>query len=188
MGSLAQYPGVFDVIENLYIYNNTLSNATDSARIKIWAGEHAVTKPGWIGGGGTGHVLNVTYDGFHVKGNDAVLKIDQCYGTVNASTCEENPSQMIIEDVVFKNFWGTTSKKGDPVVGSLICSDDQVSSSSRQASSLFISSPRLTISQSCRNVRAENVNVSTPSGKTPQWQVRFIDTELLDVVGDIVDG
>ncbi|CAG9976100.1 unnamed protein product [Clonostachys byssicola] len=166
VGSLAQYPGVFDVIENLYIYNNTLSNATDSARIKIWAGEHAVTKPGWIGGGGTGHVLNVTYDGFHVKGNDAVLKIDQCYGTVNASTCEENPSQMIIEDVVFKNFWGTTSKKGDPVVGSLICSDDQ----------------------SCRNVRAENVNVSTPSGKTPQWQVRFIDTELLDVVGDIVDG
>lgn len=127
MGSLAQYPGVVDIVENLYIYNNTLSNATDSARIKIWPGKDAVKKPNWIGGGGVGHVRNVTYELFHVDGNDAALKIDQCYGAVNASTCEENPSQVVIEDVLFKDFYGKVSKKGDPTAGALICSSKEVS-------------------------------------------------------------
>jgi hypothetical protein len=34
---------------------------------------------------------------------------------------------MIIEDIVFKNMWGTTSKKYDPKVGTLVCSDKSVS-------------------------------------------------------------
>lgn len=127
IGSLAQYPGVFDIVENLYIYNNTLSNATDSARIKIWVGAGAVTNPGWIGGGGVGFVRNVTYEDFRVDNNDAALKIDQCYGAINASQCLLFPSTMILEDILFKDFYGKTSKKGDPVVGSMICSAPDVS-------------------------------------------------------------
>ncbi|KAI9167918.1 Exopolygalacturonase X-2 [Paramyrothecium foliicola] len=166
VGSLAQYPGVVDIIENLYVYNNTLSNATDSARLKVWPGEGAVTKPGWIGGGGIGYVRNVTYELFHVDGNDAALKIDQCYGAVNASTCEEHPSQVVLEDIFFKDFYGKISKKSDPVAGSLICSSDE----------------------SCDNIRAENVRIDIPSGKTARWQIRNLEKELLDVNGDIVNG
>lgn len=127
VGSLGQYPGTFDIIENLYIYNISMSNASDGARLKVWPGEGAVTKPGWIGGGGAGIVRNVTYDTFYQDNNDKAIQIDQCYGAVNASTCEEYPSEMIITDVLFKNFWGTVSTANDPVVGSLICGSEEVS-------------------------------------------------------------
>ncbi|KAF9873179.1 hypothetical protein CkaCkLH20_09342 [Colletotrichum karsti] len=161
VGSLGQYPGVWDVVENLYIYNISMSNATDSARLKVWPGEGAVTNPGWIGGGGAGIVRNVTYERFFVNNNDAALKIDQCYGAVNASTCQENPSLMVITDVVFKDFFGKTSKKSDPVVGSLICSDQD----------------------SCDNIQAFNITVEPPSGKPAQWKCRNMDAELLDLSG-----
>ncbi|KAL0936282.1 exopolygalacturonase X [Colletotrichum truncatum] len=166
VGSLAQYPGVVDIIENLYIFNNTLSNATDSARLKVWPGLGAVTKPGWIGGGGIGHVRNVTYEQFHVRNNDAALKIDQCYGAVNASTCKEHPSQVLLENILFKDFDGYTSKASDPVAGALICSSEE----------------------SCDNIRAENVRITVPSGKTTRWQVRNVEKELLDVNGEIVQA
>lgn len=185
IGSLAQYPGVVDLVENLIIYNNTLSNATDSARIKIWVGLGAVTKPGWIGGGGLGFVRNVTYENFRVDRNDAALKIDQCYGAVNASTCLDFPSTLIMENVLFKDFYGTTSKAGDPTVGSLICSSPDVS----QRSPCLLVSRLLTFDiQTCRNVRAENVRINTPSGSTPRWATRNIDRALLDVNGVFVDG
>ena len=127
VGSLGQYPGVFDVIENLYVYNVTLSNATDGARLKVWPGADVEKPPGWIGGGGAGIVRNVTYDTFHNINNDGAIKIDQCYGAVSAAECEADPSLVILTDVLFKNFYGTTSKKLDPVVGSLICSSEGVS-------------------------------------------------------------
>lgn len=44
------------------------------------------------------------------------------YGEKNASRCAEFPSLMVIEDVHFKNFFGTTSKRYDPTVGQLVCS------------------------------------------------------------------
>jgi galacturan 1,4-alpha-galacturonidase len=127
VGSLGQYPGTFDLIEHLYVYNVTLSNATDGARLKVWPGAD-VTKPdGWVGGGGHGLVRNVTYDTFQNINNDGAIKIDQCYGAVYAEECEADPSLVTLTDVTFKNFFGTVSKKFDPVVGSLICSSEEVS-------------------------------------------------------------
>ena len=35
-------------------------------------------------------------------------------------------SNMIISDVVFKNFWGVTSKKNDPKVATIVCSSPGV--------------------------------------------------------------
>lgn len=34
---------------------------------------------------------------------------------------------MVISDIVFKNMWGVASKKYDPKVGTLVCSDASVS-------------------------------------------------------------
>lgn len=69
VGSLGQYQGQVDIVENLYIYNNSMSNASDGARIKIWPG----VPPGTVGseaGGGLGHVRNVTYEKYENKNND----------------------------------------------------------------------------------------------------------------------
>lgn len=127
VGSLGQYPGVFDNIENLYIYNISMSNATDGARLKVWPGADVQKPEGWIGGGGEGRVRNVTYERFFNDNNDGAIKIDQCYGAVSAAECEADPSKVILTDILFKDFWGTVSKKNDPVVGSLICSSEDVS-------------------------------------------------------------
>jgi hypothetical protein len=105
----------------------TLSNATDGARLKVWPGSETDFQPGLGGGGGSGYVRNVTYDTFGNINNDGAIKIDQCYGEKNATRCEEFPSKMNITDVLFKNFYGTTSKSNDPIVGSLICSTETVS-------------------------------------------------------------
>lgn len=127
VGSLGQYPGTFDVVENLYIFNISMSNATDGARLKVWPGADVEKPEGWVGGGGAGVVRNVTYERFYQDNNDGAIKIDQCYGAVSAEECEADPSLMIITDVLFKDFWGTTSSKFDPMVGSLICSSPDVS-------------------------------------------------------------
>ncbi|RSL86091.1 Exopolygalacturonase X-2 [Fusarium oligoseptatum] len=161
VGSLGQYPGVFDNIENLYIYNISMSNATDGARLKVWPGADVQKPEGWIGGGGEGRVRNVTYERFFNDNNDGAIKIDQCYGAVSAAECEADPSKVILTDILFKDFWGTVSKKNDPVVGSLICSSED----------------------SCDNIRAENVTVTPPSGKDAKWACRNMDEELLDLNG-----
>jgi galacturan 1,4-alpha-galacturonidase len=69
VGSLGQYQGEVDIAENIYIYNISMTNATDGARIKIWPGVAAGTT-GSTAGGGTGYVRNITYDTYQNKNND----------------------------------------------------------------------------------------------------------------------
>jgi hypothetical protein len=38
VGSLGQYQGETDIIQNIYVYNISMTNAGDMARIKIWPG------------------------------------------------------------------------------------------------------------------------------------------------------
>ncbi|KAJ4311881.1 Exopolygalacturonase X-2 [Neodidymelliopsis sp. IMI 364377] len=161
VGSLGQYPGVYDIVENLYIYNISMSNATDGARLKVWPGAGVKKPEGWVGGGGEGRVRNVTYELFHNDNNDGAIKIDQCYGAVSAAECAADPSKVILTNILFKDFWGTTSKKLDPVVGSLVCSSEE----------------------SCDNIQAINVTVTAPSGKTPKWSCRNMDRNLLELSG-----
>ena len=78
VGSLGQYPEYFDIVEDVYIYNTSMSNAVDSARIKVWPGSETDFQPGLGGGGGAGRVRNVTYDTFEIINNDRAITIDQC--------------------------------------------------------------------------------------------------------------
>lgn len=41
--------------------------------------------------------------------------------------------------------------------------------------------PRASIQQRCSNIRAENVTVTVPSGKTPVWECKNIDKSLLKI-------
>ncbi|KAK2780468.1 exopolygalacturonase [Colletotrichum kahawae] len=159
VGSLGQYVGTYDIVENLYVYNTTMSNASDGARIKVWPGIDTPFQPSLSGGGGSGYVKNVTYDTFHHSNNDNAITIDQCYGQKNQTLCNQYPSNMTISDIYFKNMDGTASSKYDPRVGTLVCSSKE----------------------KCLNINAESIDVKTPSGKTAQWLCTNLDTGLLDI-------
>lgn len=91
VGSLGQYANKTDIVENLYIYNVSLTNSSDGARIKVWPGIATSFQTLLNGGGGLGRVRNVTYDLFRNVNNDRAITITQCYGQKNQSLCYEHP-------------------------------------------------------------------------------------------------
>ncbi|ORY60577.1 glycoside hydrolase family 28 protein [Pseudomassariella vexata] len=158
VGSLGQYPLEYDIVENVYVYNNTMSNAGDGARIKVWPGIDTAFEPGLNGGGGAGYVRNVTYEMYHNVNNDWIIELNQCYGQSNTTLCQMYPSNMTISDIYFLDFTGTSSKKYDPRVGTLVCSS----------------------SEQCYNIHARNISITPPSGKAPQWICNGFDTVDLE--------
>jgi galacturan 1,4-alpha-galacturonidase len=58
VGSLGQYIGEVDIVENVYVYNISMANASDGARIKVWPGSYTPFQPTLSGGGGSGYVRN----------------------------------------------------------------------------------------------------------------------------------
>ena len=68
VGSLGQYEGEIDIVENIYVYNVDMTSCGDSARIKVWPGAPAGSASS--SGGGTGLVRNITYNGLSVHSND----------------------------------------------------------------------------------------------------------------------
>lgn len=159
VGSLGQYANKTDIVENLFIYNISMTNASDGARIKVWPGIQTSFQELLNGGGGLGRVRNVTYDLFHNVNNDRAITITQCYGQKNQSLCNEYPANLTIEDVTIRNMWGTTSRNSDPEAGTLVCSAPD----------------------RCRNIRVENVTVTVPSRKPPVYECDNIDEKLLQI-------
>ncbi|KAM5360119.1 hypothetical protein ACJZ2D_013978 [Fusarium nematophilum] len=159
VGSLGQYKGETDIVENLYIYNISMSNASDGARIKVWPGIETQFQTLLNGGGGLGRVKNVTYDRFYHENNDNAITITQCYGQKNQTLCNEFPANLTIEDITMRNMWGTTSKKYDPRAGTLVCS----------------------AADRCSNIVAENITVTVPSKKPAVYDCQNVDTDLLDI-------
>ncbi|KAF2469138.1 pectin lyase-like protein [Lindgomyces ingoldianus] len=142
VGSLGQYLGEVDIVKNIYVYNVSMSNASDGARIKVWPGISSALSGDLQGGGGLGSVFNITYDTMKISNVDYAIEITQCYGQKNLTLCNQFPSNLTISNVTVRNFKGTTSKKYDPLVGYLVCSSPMV----------------------CSNINIENINVKSPSG------------------------
>ncbi|TBU26735.1 pectin lyase fold/virulence factor [Dichomitus squalens] len=113
VGSLGQYAGEYDIVENVLATNIRMSNAQNGARIKAWAGKDV----------GSGIVQNITFEGFVESNVDNPVIIDQCYET-SSSDCTKYPSNTYIEDIWFTNISGTSSGKEKAVVASLSCSPD----------------------------------------------------------------
>ncbi|KAH8661997.1 polygalacturonase [Xylariales sp. PMI_506] len=158
VGSLGQYVGEVDIVENVYVYNNSMTNAGDGARIKVWPGVYSSSSPILNGGGGSGYVKNITYEHYYNYNNDWAIELNQCYGQSNVTLCELYPSLMTISDVWFKDFWGTTSKKYDPKVGTLVCSSPE----------------------QCFNIYAQNISITPPSGNPPEWVCNGFNTSGLE--------
>jgi galacturan 1,4-alpha-galacturonidase len=83
---------------------------------------------------------------------------------------------MLIENIVFNDFTGT-SKKYDPIVGTLVCSSSTV----RYPLS-FCTRYKLTMAQqACQNIVASNINVTNPSGKKVEWKCTNVDKSTLAI-------
>lgn len=95
VGSLGQYVEEFDIVENIYVYNISMTNASDGARIKVWPGTDTPFQPGLSGGGGSGYVKNVTYDSMHNTNNDWAIELTQCYGQSNQTICNMYPVSVL---------------------------------------------------------------------------------------------
>ncbi|RAL06860.1 putative extracellular exo-polygalacturonase [Aspergillus homomorphus CBS 101889] len=112
MGSIGQYSGELDIIENAWIENVTLLNGQNGARLKAWAGQDV----------GYGRINNITYKNIQIQNTDNPVVLDQCYFNINATECAQYPSAVNITNIVFENIWGTSSGKEGLVVADLTCS------------------------------------------------------------------
>ncbi|KAL1970201.1 hypothetical protein VTN77DRAFT_5361 [Rasamsonia byssochlamydoides] len=158
VGSLGQYKGEVDIVENVLVYNISMFNASDGARIKVWPGVPSELSADLQGGGGLGSVKNVVYDTLYIDNVDWAIELTQCYGQSNATLCTEYPSNLTISDVVFNNFSGVTSGAHNPDIGTLVCSSPNV----------------------CSNITATNINVRSPIG-TNDFVCDNVNESLLQV-------
>jgi len=117
VGSLGQYAGTQDIVQNVLVKNITMTNAENGARIKAFGGSSSATS---TSGGGNGFAQNITFQDFHCVACDLPVVIDQCYET-SASTCASFPSKILINDIHYINVSGTGTKSREVVT--LVCSD-----------------------------------------------------------------
>jgi galacturan 1,4-alpha-galacturonidase len=156
VGSLGQYVGEYDIVENIYVFNTSMHNTTDGARIKVWPNTPSALSGDLQGGGGSGRVNNITYDTMLIDKVDYAIEVDQCYGQSNLTLCLEFPSPLTITDIVFKNFNGVTTKKYQPEIGTFACSSPTV----------------------CNNIVASDINVVSPNGTDLAYCLNVNETAL----------
>ncbi|GKT47777.1 exopolygalacturonase A [Colletotrichum spaethianum] len=67
--ALFSIKGQLDIVENLHVYNISVFDTSDGARIKIWL-DVLPNTTGSEAGGGLGHVQNVIFEKYENKNND----------------------------------------------------------------------------------------------------------------------
>ena len=67
IGSIGQYPGQIEIIENVVAERITCKGTRFAARVKTWTGMHKGYPPNG-GGGGLGHAKNMTFRNFELHG------------------------------------------------------------------------------------------------------------------------
>lgn len=87
VGSLGQYPGVLDIVENVLVDNCTIRQSESGARIKAWPSEKIDAPFHAKGGGGLGVVRDITYSNILLDNVTLALDIRTCYGVSNQSLC-----------------------------------------------------------------------------------------------------
>lgn len=79
----------------------------DGARIKVWPGASAALSTDLQGGGGSGLVKNITYDGMTIDNVDYAIEVTQCYGQKNLTLCNEFPVRVHQSPFVTICFYST---------------------------------------------------------------------------------
>ncbi|KAI9346731.1 glycoside hydrolase family 28 protein [Zopfochytrium polystomum] len=139
VGSLGQYPGVQDLITNIWAEKINMTTCSNGARIKAWAGKV-----------GYGKVDNVTFTGFTETNVDHPMIIDQCYST-SAADCKANPSKVTISNVKFNGISGTGTKQE---VASLVCSPGQSTCTNIQVNNIQLKTTKSgSATYTCTNLK-----------------------------------
>jgi galacturan 1,4-alpha-galacturonidase len=154
-----KYTKYYSIVENVHVYNISMTNASDGARIKVWPNTASALSGDLQGGGGSGRVNNITYDTMYINNVDYAIEIDQCYGQKNLTLCLEYPSPLTITDITFNNFIGKTSTKYSPQIGTFACSSSAV----------------------CNDIVASRIDVVSPTGTNEAYCLN-VDASTLDVV------
>lgn len=150
-------------------------NSSEGARIKVWPDSFSEKSANLNGGGGSGSVRNVTYDGMWLDNVDYGITITQCYGQDDEDECFKHPvsaaftesdaeadrmcqARLSISDITFKNIRGWTNRVFAPLVAHVVCSSPET----------------------CSNIRAENIDIRSING-SHQATCRNVDTAMLDL-------
>ncbi|EJD52417.1 pectin lyase-like protein [Auricularia subglabra TFB-10046 SS5] len=117
IGSIGQYEGAWETIENLTATGIEFHGMRHAAYVKTRTGQH-VGEPPNGGGGGLGFASNLVFEDFTLYNNSGVFAISQCT-TFSGSAGDCNSSQFQVRDIRFSNIRGTVST---PNVALLQCS------------------------------------------------------------------
>lgn len=117
MGSIGQYPGQIEVIENVTAENIITHNSRMGGRVKTWTGLNTGYPPNG-GGGGFGYAKNITFRDFQLNNAQQAWAITQCtsYNGVQGG-CDT--SRFKIEGMHWGNTTGTITGEN---VATLHCS------------------------------------------------------------------
>ncbi|KAF2773348.1 Exopolygalacturonase precursor [Teratosphaeria nubilosa] len=157
VGSLGQYKGETDIVENLYITNVSMTDSSNGFRVKVWSGAASALSGDLQGGGGTGRVNNITCEDMTVQNVDYGIEITQCYGQKDLKACNANPSSLKISNIHINNVRGHTTKKFSPISGYLVCSSEKT----------------------CSNIQLDDINLTSPNGTKNLFTCDKVDASLL---------
>ncbi|KAM0452005.1 hypothetical protein ACHAPV_009728 [Trichoderma viride] len=113
IGSLGQYEGVRDVVENITAEDVTLIGSRNGAYIKTYVGKRTYWPPQG-GGGGNGYVRNVVFKNFHIENiTSSPVLIQQCthWGGYNVPACADTPAAGYFYNISWSNFTGYMNEK-----------------------------------------------------------------------------
>ncbi|RPD81626.1 pectin lyase-like protein, partial [Lentinus tigrinus ALCF2SS1-7] len=118
IGSIGQYPGVYEVIENVTAERIICDGCHHVGHVKTWTGVELGVPPNG-GGGGLGFVRNVVFRDYTVTNiSQGVAVITQCT-SYNNLTGDCDTSTFQISNITWANITGTVS---NALLGSLQCS------------------------------------------------------------------
>lgn len=119
IGSIGQYPGVFEFIENFYAKNITVIGTSWAIYIKTWTGVEQNYPPNG-GGGGLGYAKNIYLEDVTHVATRGGVQITQCTSFSGASDgCDTSKFQ--VSNLYWKNLKGTTLSE---YAAELQCSGD----------------------------------------------------------------
>ncbi|KAI1126887.1 family 28 glycoside hydrolase [Nemania abortiva] len=118
MGSIGQYDGKYETVENVTVRNVTVHDRMRyAAYFKTWTGVSRGYPPNG-GGGGLGYAANITLSDFKLHNTSGIFAITQ-YTSYNDARGECDTSKFNIRDVTLENWAGTTTSA---VLAELQCS------------------------------------------------------------------
>ncbi|KAH0489759.1 hypothetical protein TgHK011_010174 [Trichoderma gracile] len=124
IGSLGQYEGVRDVVENITAEDISLYGSRNGAYIKTYVGKRTYWPPQG-GGGGNGYVRNVVFKNFHIENITASpVLIQQCthWAGYNVPACVDTPPTGFFSNISWSNFTGYMNEKVGTKAISWTCS------------------------------------------------------------------